>query len=550
MGRSSEERITPELARQVCAREGIKAVLNGPIASIGNQFVVGVDAVNCQTGDSLAREQMSVEKKEQVLAAVGKAASSLRGKLGESLSSIQKFDKPVEEATTSSLEALKAFSLGEIERAKGSEFTSIPFYKHAIELDPNFAIAYAKLGQAYANLLLTGLGVENTQKAFQLRDRASELEKLYITSHYHDVVTGDLDKSNEIYQLWKRTYPRDGIPSNNLASAYTVVGRWEQALAEAQETTRQDPNDAHSYSNLGAAYFGLDRLAEGKAVRLRSEDLKLDFPEDHRDLYLAASAEGDSVGMQRELDWSKGKPNEFVMLGAEGELTALAGKLQKARDLYREAVDSAQRAKFEEQAALLTAQLATTEALFGDVAQSRDRALRALAINRSRFPAFNAGIALALAGDARASKIADDLAQQFPSHTIIRNIFLPIIRAALELNHGDASKTIDSLEPTKAYEFGFAATVVPNYLRGQAYLQQKKAKDAEAEFQKILSHRFLCANSTYCAVTRLQLGRTYALEGDSSKARTAYQDFLALWKDADPDIPLLKAAKAEYAKLQ
>ena len=254
--------------------------------------------------------------------------------------------------------------------------------------------------------------------------------------------------------------------------------------------------------------------------------------------------------MQRELDWSKGKPNEFVMLGAEGELTALAGKLQKARDLYREAVDSAQRAKFEEQAALLTAQLATTEALFGDVAQSRDRALRALAINRSRFPAFNAGIALALAGDARASKIADDLAQQFPSHTIIRNIFLPIIRAALELNHGDASKTIDSLEPTKAYEFGFAATVVPNYLRGQAYLQQKKAKDAEAEFQKILSHRFLCANSTYCAVTRLQLGRTYALEGDSSKARTAYQDFLALWKDADPDIPLLKAAKAEYAKLQ
>ena len=270
MGRSADERLTPDVARQICQRESIKAVMNGSISSIGSQYVVGVDAINCQTGDTLAREQVEVEKKEQVLGAVGKAASRLRGKLGESLASIKKFDAPVEEATTSSLEALKAFSLGEAERSKGSELTAIPFYKHAVELDPNFGVAYARLGQSYANSGQSELAAENTKLAFERRERASELEKLYISTHYYDNVTGELDKSIEAYQLWKRTYPRDSIPTNNLGVAYSSMGKFDQGLEEAQETMRLDPNSAFSYGVLGGAYSastGSPRL--GQSVRRR-----------------------------------------------------------------------------------------------------------------------------------------------------------------------------------------------------------------------------------------------------------------------------------------
>jgi eukaryotic-like serine/threonine-protein kinase len=302
MGRSSEERLTPDLALQVCQRESIKAVLNGSIATISSQYVVGVDAINCQTGDTLAREQIEVDKKEQVLGAVGNAASKLRGKLGESLASIQKFDSKVEEATTSSLEALKAFSLGEAERDKGSELTAIPFYKHALELDPNFAVAYARLGQAYHNTGQSALAIENTKQAFDRRERASELEKLYISTHYYENVTGEREKAMEAYQLWKRTYPRDSTPTNNLAGAYIdYLGKFDQGLEEAQETIRLDPNSAFSYGVLGGSYFGLNRFAEAKAVRQKQVALKLDSTDTHRDLYVLAFLEGDTAGMQREL---------------------------------------------------------------------------------------------------------------------------------------------------------------------------------------------------------------------------------------------------------
>ena len=288
MGRSPDERLTPDLARDVCQREGIKAVLNGAISSIGTQYVVDVNAVNCQTGDTLAHEQVSADKKEQVLGAVGKAASSLRGKLGESLASVQKFDAPVEEATTSSLEALKAFSLAETERNKGSEYAAIPLYKHAIELDPNFAIAYARLGQSYANTGQSALAIESTKQAFERRERGSELEKLYISSHYYEIVTGELDKSMETYQLWKRTYPRDSIPTNNLAIDIAWTGKFEQALVEAQETIRLDPNSTFSYGVLGGAYIGLNRFAEAKAIRKKEIGLNLGGMNDHADLYMLA----------------------------------------------------------------------------------------------------------------------------------------------------------------------------------------------------------------------------------------------------------------------
>src|SRR5882672_3910625 len=314
MGRSADERLTPDLARDVCQREGIKAVLNGAISNIGTQYVVDVNAVNCQTGDSLAREQVQADTKEQVLGAVGKAASSLRGKLGESLASVHKFDAPVEEATTSSLEALKAFSLGETERAKGDEFSAIPLYKHAIELDPNFAIAYARVGQCYGNTGQNGQAIENTKQAFERRERTSEVEKLYISTHYYDIVTGETDKAMESYQLWKRTYPRDSIPTNNLSSGYAAAGKYEQALPEALETVRLAPNEALSYENLGGDYIGLSRLAEAKAVRQKQIAAKLDNVGDHMDLYAIAFLEGDTAAMQREAAWAKGKPDEFDML--------------------------------------------------------------------------------------------------------------------------------------------------------------------------------------------------------------------------------------------
>jgi eukaryotic-like serine/threonine-protein kinase len=551
MGRSSEERVTPDLARQICAREGIKAVLNGSVATIGSQYVVGVDAVNCETGDSLAREQVQVSKKEEVLAAVGNAASGLRRKLGESLASVHKFDAPVEEATTSSLEALKAFSLGEAEREKGSEINSIPFFKHAIELDPNFAMAYARLGQAYRNTGEQHLGRANATKAYELKDRTSELEKLYITSHYYDLVTGEVDKSIETYQLWKRTYPRDSLPTNNLASFYAQTGKFEQSLQEAQETMRLDPDDAFSFQVLRGAYMGLNRFAEAKALGQQQVELKLDSTNDHTDLYALAFLAGDTAGMQREADWAKGKPDEFNMLEKIAEVAAYSGKLQQARETYRQAVDGAQRAKLTETAAVITARSAMVEAEFGNLADARKAAAAAVALNHARGALNFGGVALAAAGDGgAAASVADELSKRFPTDTFINSVWLPSIRAEIEISRGNPGKAIELLQAAAPYDFGWPFRAMPNYIRGQAYIKARQGKEGEAELQKILDHPGICQISPVCALAHLQLARARVLAGDSSDARTAYQDFLALWKDADPDIPILKEAKAEYAKLQ
>jgi len=551
MGRSPDERLTPDLARDVCQREGIKAVLNGAIGSIGTQYVVDVNAVNCQTGDSLAREQVQADKKEQVLGAVGKAASSLRGKLGESLASVQKFDAPVEEATTSSLEALKAFSLGETERAKGREFAAIPLYKHAIELDPNFAIAYARVGQAYANTGQIGPAIENTKQAFERRERTSEVEKLYISTHYYDIVTGESEKANEAYQLWKRTYPRDSIPPNNLAAGYAAMGKYEQALSEALETVRLAPNEALGYQNMGGDYLGMNRFAEAKAVREKQVAANMDTASDHADLYALAFLEGDTATMQRQLDWAKGKPDEFDLLQVVAEAAASRGRLRAARENYSQAADLARRGKLEEITARIIAVHAGVETLVGNAPQARDRASAALTVSRNRPTMILCASALASAGDtARANAIADEVAHLFPLHTFINSIFLPIIRARAEIERGNPSRAIELLQAAAPYEFGGVAGVLPTYVRGLAYLKARQGKEAGAEFQKILDHRGLCMTAPECSLSRLQLGRARLLTGDNLGARTAYQDFLALWKDADPDVPILKQAKAEYAKLQ
>jgi len=550
MGRSADERLTPDVARQICQRESIKAVMNGSISSIGSQYVVGVDAINCQTGDTLAREQVEVEKKEQVLGAVGKAASRLRGKLGESLASIKKFDAPVEEATTSSLEALKAFSLGEAERSKGSELTAIPFYKHAVELDPNFGVAYARLGQSYANSGQSELAAENTKLAFERRERASELEKLYISTHYYDNVTGELDKSIEAYQLWKRTYPRDSIPTNNLGVAYSSMGKFDQGLEEAQETMRLDPNSAFSYGVLGGAYLGLNRLAEARAVRQKEIARNLGSTNSHRDLYMLDFLEGDTAGMQREAEWAKGKPDEFFMLETVAEAAAFSGQLRKSREAYHQAIESAQRGKFEEGAAGIAARQGMTEAMFSNSLKAREAALAAVAVNRSRFTLIFAGMAQSMAGDVRqATGTADELSKRFPTDAFVNSVWVPSIRGEIEINRGNPGKAIELLQAASPYEFGFFPRMLPTYVRGQAYLRARQGKEAAAEFQKVLDHRGSCQTSPQCALAHLQLARARALSGDATGARSAYQDFFAIWKDADPDISILKEAKAEYAKL-
>jgi serine/threonine protein kinase/tetratricopeptide (TPR) repeat protein len=551
MGRSPDERLTPDLARDVCQREGIKAVLNGAISNIGTQYVVDVNAVNCQTGDSLAHEQVSADRKEQVLGAVGKAASSLRGKLGESLASVQKFDAPVEEATTSSLEALKAFSLAETERNKGSEYAAIPLYKHAIELDPNFAIAYGRLGQSYANTGQSALSIESTKQAFERRERGSELEKLYISSHYYEIVTGEIEKAIETYQLWKRTYPRDSIPPNNLAVEYSWTGKFDQALVEAQETIRLDPNSTFSYGVLGGAYIGLNRFAEAKAIRQKELGLKLGGMNDHADLYMLAFLEGDQATMQQEADWAKGKPDEFVMLEARAEAAASSGKMRQARELYQQAVEGAQQAKLTDNVAGIMSRQARTEAEAGNTSQARESVRAALAMGRNRFELASAGVALATAGDvAQASAIADELSRQFPTDTLVNIVWVPSMRGAVEVSRGNPAKAVELLQPAASLEFGWPARVMPSYVRGVAYLRLRQGKEAAEQFQNILDHRGVCGTLPTCSLAHLQLGRARSLSGDNAGARTAYQDFLALWKDADPDVPILKEAKAEYAKLQ
>jgi eukaryotic-like serine/threonine-protein kinase len=552
MGHSPDERVTPDLARQVCQREGVKAVLNGTISAVGTQYVVGVDAVNCLTGDNLAREQIPVDKKEQVLGAVGKVASNLRSKLGESLASLHKFDAPVEEATTSSLEALKYFSLGEAERDKGSEQTAIPFYKHALELDPNFAVAYARVGQAYSNIGESALAIENTKKAFERRDRCSELERLYIESHYYSIVTGETDKELEAYELWHRTYPRDSIPTNNLAVEYGSVGKWEQALEQAQETMRLDPNSAFSYNVVASSYQGLNRLAESKAMRQQEVEKKVDNAGDHATLYMFAFLEGDAAGMQHEVEWAKGRHDEYALVETVADVTASSGKMAAARASYQQAVDLERREKLEETAATTLAREAIFEAEMGNSKAAQEDASTALSRSRTRVPLVVAGRALSFAGNEReAEAAAQQLVRENPLDTLINGVYVPIIRAGIALNQGNPAKAIELLQAATPYEFGLAAGVQPNYLRGLAYLKLHQGKEAAAEFQKIIDHPGICAIMLpTCRLARLQLGRARAEAGDAGGARTAYQDFFALWKDADPDIPILKEAKAEYAKLQ
>ena len=554
MAQPKDARLTQELAREVCQRAAGAATIEGSISSLGSQYVVGLKAVNCRSGDVLANEQGTASGKEQVLKALGEAAAKVRVKLGESLASVQKYDAPAENVTTPSLEALQAYTLGyQAQIAKRDNAAAIPFFQRAASLDPNFAMAYARLGTNYASLGETARAAENIRKAYELRERVSEREKFYIVSHYEQYVTGDLEATRKTYELWAQTYPRDDIPTNNVANIYQALGDFDKALAANQEAIKLNPENGLYYSNLVAGYVSVNRLDEARAAAQEAQAHKLDNPANHLQLYAIDFLQHDAVGMEREAAGLMGKPGfEDVMLDTESDTAAYAGQFSKARELTSRASASAQRADEKEAAAGDEAESAWREALVGNMSQAKQQAQAALALSTGRDAQALSAFAFGLAGDAaQATRLAADLAKRFPEDTFVQSNYLPALRAIAALHEGDAGKAIEALAPVAPYEFGAAGQpLYPVYLRGEAYLAAHQGSAAAAEFQKILAHPGVVTNEPIGALAHLGLGRAYALAGDGAKARAAYQDFLALWKDADPDVPILKEAKAEYAKLQ
>jgi tetratricopeptide (TPR) repeat protein len=523
-------------------------MLTGSISSLGSHYVITLAAVNAQTGDALAREQIEAESKEQVLKALDRAASSLRRKLGESLGSVQKFATPLAEATTSSLEALNAFSLGQAEHQKLAEEKALPYLKRSIELDPNFAMAYATLGVVYSNLGEREQASDCLKKAFELKDRASEREKLYISAHYYEMATGQIDKAIEVYESWKETYPRDTVPRDNVALRYSVIGQYEKALANASEALRLNPKDGFAYQNVADAYQKLDRFDEARAIAEQAIAQNADSGDIHAVLYQIAFIQGDAAGMQREKAWSAGKPEEAYGLFLAAQTESALGEMKRAHETVARAASLLESQGLKEAAANARAGEIVLDAALGNIQEARQEATEALTSPVDRDVKMTLASALALCGDTnRAQKLIDELAKDFPLDTLLNNVSLPVVRALVELQHNDPARAITLLEAARPYDL---TNYGPMYVRGIAYLQARDGAKAAAEYQKILEHRGIDPLSPLYAMARLGLGRAYALQGETTKARTAYQDFLALWKDADPDIPILKQAKEEYEKLR
>jgi tetratricopeptide (TPR) repeat protein len=548
MGRPPDERITGDVGREICQRVGIKAMLNGSIANLGSQYVIALEAINAGTGESLAREQVQAGSKESVLNSLHQAGSSLRKKLGESLLSVQKYDKPLSEATTSSLEALKAFSLGDSKHQMFDELAAMPLYQRAVELDPNFAMAYARLGTVYNNLGQSELSEKNREKAFELRDRASEHEKLYIMSHYY-VDSGQLEKGITALELYKQTYPRDQIPYNNLAVVYNQMGQYENALDNARQAVELDPDSATGYSNVGFAYGGLNRLDEAKATFKQALQHKVGPAIVHSSLAILAWLQGDKQEAERELDLMKSDPqNEFFANGIRSAMAVHGGQAKLGRSFGQKQREAAERLGFKEASANEYSQEALAEATFLNKPRVLEAVTQALKLSQSPNVALTCAIALAMVGeDARAAKLADDVAQKRPYNTLVQFVEVPLVKAQIELNHGNPGKAIDLLDSALVYARANSAVL---YVRGNAYLKAGRGSDAAQAFQRLLDLKNVITVDPIMPLARVGLARAYALAGDKARSRVAYQDFFALWKDADPDITLLRDVKAEYAKLQ
>jgi serine/threonine protein kinase len=566
MTRPADTKLTPVVTRELCLRAGSKAYIAGTVSGLGSEYVLGLKAVNCQNGDTLAEEQVTAASKEKVLNALGEGASKLRGELGESLASVQRFDVPLEQATTSSLEALKAFSLGgKAEGDKGSA-EALSYFQRAIQFDPNFAMSYVNAGDDYANLSELGRASEYYAKAFQLREHASERERLDITAHYYWGVTGELDKAAQAYKQEIESYPGEFGAYGDLGLVFAYQGQYEKATE--MERQRPTPDRGGWYSNLANYGLALQRLDEARQIIHEAQARKLDDFEIHNALYALAFLGSDAAGMAEQQQWFTGKPEENLGLALASDTEAYAGHLGKARELSGRAVNSAIRADSKETGAIWQAIAAQREAAYGNPAQARQSAAVALKLApASQSAEVESALAFAMAGDtARTETLAQDLGKRFPLDTQMQSLWLPAIQAQVALDKKNPTSAVSTLQAASSIELG-QILFVRNisclyhvYVRGEAYLAAGQGSAAAAEFQKILDHSGIVWNCWTGALARLGVAQANALQAKTSqgadadaarvRALAAYKDFLTLWKDADPDIPILKEAKAEYAKLQ
>ena len=559
MGQPADARLTPDLAREICQRTGGAAVLDGSIKSLGTQFVLGLRARSCRTGDVLYEEQVQAGKKEDVLNALSQIASKFRTKVGESLATVKEHDTPLAEATTPSLEALKAYSSARKLHFTINGASAMPLYRRAIEIDPGFAMAYANLGHAYGEIGESDLSAESTRRAYQLRERASDAEKFYIAVSYDFRVTGNLEDGQKTCESWAQTYPRDANPYTFLSSILGITGKNEKSVEAAAKAIELDPESGLGYGMLTVINLALGHLEEAENAMRRAADRKLDdiaFPFVRFDI---AFLRGVKAGMDREVALTRGVPGlEDLMVDKEAFVMAYYGHLEQARKQTQHASELAQQASQKESSALYAAGAAVRESFYGNPAMARKSALAALEISRDREVVYAAALALARAGDEPQSQsLAKDLEKRFGEDSSVRFNYLPVLRAVYAMNHGEPEKAIESLRIASAQELGMPRTAIhaffgalyPVYARGEAYLKARQGALAAAEFQNIIDHRSIVLGDCIGALAHLQLARAYALSDEQAKAKAAYTDFLTLWKDADANIPVLIQAKAEVAKL-
>ncbi len=560
MGRSPNDRLTSQVSREICQRTASTAVIEGSISNLGNQYVVGLNTVNCRSGDSLAQEQVQAARKEDVLKVLGDAVTKLRPRLGESLATVQQYDVPLVEASTSSLEALKAFSLAVNAMNSQESSAAVPYLKRALELDPNFATAHDQLGVTYATSFLEpGLAADELQKAFDLRDRVSESEKFSIAANYYGLVTGEVDKAIQTYLSWSKAYSRNPAAHVNLGYTYATIARYDGEVAEEIEAIRLSATAGAAYANLMEGYIALNRMDEAKSFYRQAIERKLEFQFLHDDRYNIAFLENDEPEMKRQVAAVTGKPGlENILFSRQSDTAAFHGQLKAAHDFSVQAIQSALRNDLKETAALYHLSSALCESEFGNSGRARQEVNSGLQLGATRDNRVLAALALANIGDLpRARTVADELQKQNPLNTSILHFWLPAIRGYIELRSGHATQAITLLQDAIPYDLAFpnpqyaeGGTLYPAYVRGQAYLALHQGKEAAAEFEKFIDHRTIVANYPLASLARLGLARAYALQGDSAKSRSTYQDFFALWKDADPEIPILQQAKSEYAKLK
>jgi len=561
MGRPPDVRLTGQTAREVCERTGSSAVLEGSIKPLGSEYVLDLRSVNCRTGENIDREQVQVARKEYALDAVTRMARGFRARAGESLATLAKHDTPLAEATTPSLEALKAYSLGwKVVTLQGGE-PAIPFFKRAVEIDPNFAIAYASLGLMYGTSGSSELATENVTRAYELRDRASDKERFFITGYYFGRGTGNQEKAQQVCNEWAQTYPREFLAHSFLAGFVDpVLANFKGAVEEAQKTIELDPDGGVGYYLLGYDLMDLNDLqgaenavhmaTERNSGQMRMATLRFDL----------AFMKGDSAGMQREEGWAQVHPEvEDWILDRHAFAEASEGRLKNAISLSRHAVALALQGGKREQAAVFETRAALWEAFFENPTEAKRTAAAALALARNREVDYGVALALALSGDStQAEKLANDMEKRYPEDTSVRFSYLPAIHAAVAVQHGESLQAIDALQASVPYEMGaprssqtgYFGALYPVFFRGQALLAAHKGAEAANEFQKILGHRGIMIGDPVFVLAHVGLARAYALSGESAKARAQYEEFFALWKNADHDCPILNRAQAEYRNLR